>query len=766
MAVEEPRRVRWGDRSIDRFVAACAAGLHAAYAAAIPGRAALEPEMVCSQAMRYVLRACAVLVASERVERSRPVYGPLRDAARAVVDAAHGGCALSQSYDDCCRSAADATGMDLLRPEGGFALSDIGFAAVSEALLLPRPDAPFGGVFYQTMPVSWLGHTYQSLLAYRPDESGECLRASRGPRRDRGVFFTPPWLVNYIVESVLAQLSEQSAGALVSNPGTNGPALRVLDPSMGGGDFLSRAVEYLAAPHGGASAAECVYGVDIDPTAVEIARFAVWAASGFAEGVSEVIASHLVCADAIGGPGSPYDWAGAFHEVFERSEAGFDAVVGNPPYIAAKNGFAANGLERASRGQSDSYLLFLSTALESGLVRSGGLLSMVLPDPVLVRANAAGVRRTLLENWTLVSLLHVLGAFPEARVANVVPVFRNARANGGLFSVCRIERAADRRSVMMQPAKAASALARPVRRDTVLAQPRRELLYLLDDGEFGRVVRRIHGERASLAHYQAPFAPLRDLNVKTTYRGEEVGKSSISSETGDLPMLLGGQSVHPYEIEWEGRRIVLSRVKKPLERYRSTKILLQKSSARLIAALDRVGRRHPGYVFPQSVYAIELRPPGMHELYLLCILNSEMMNEYIRRAVTGYKMVQPQIELEDIRALPIRRISFTTPYLEREKHLAEAVGIYEEEALRSGEGGRFPEMDNFVACCLTGNPERSDVVHDLLVHLGGLVVDLMESSRRSPDADTTRRLASARAAVETVVWRLYSSEPAQMALPW
>ena len=63
-----------------------------------------------------------------------------------------------------------------------------------------------------------------------------------------------------------------------------------------------------------------------------------------------------------------------------------------------------------------------------------------------------------------------------------------------------------------------------------------------------------------------------------------------------------------------------------------------------IAALDRVSRRHRGYVFPQSVYAVELDKSGMHELYLLCILNSEVINEYVRRTATGYKFLHPQLE--------------------------------------------------------------------------------------------------------------------------
>ncbi len=105
----------------------------------------------------------------------------------------------------------------------------------------------------------------------------------------------------------------------------------------------------------------------------------------------------------------------------------------------------------------------------------------------------------------------------------------------------------------------------------------------------------------------------------------------------------------------------------------------------------------------------------MDPLYLLCLLNSRVLNEYIRRTVTGYKLLQPQLELEDIRALPIRRIGFTTHISEREAETARGIGVFESESLHSAD---FAELANFAVACLTGIPERSDVVHDVLVHLG------------------------------------------------
>ena len=777
LVTREIKRVSMERASLDRFLSRCAAGFETLYTAAAQSA---DSSHVYAQSLKYLTGMLAILVAGERIPSNRSSAGAIRAASQAIYDAVENPSEeRGRVYEESALAARDASGLSIFAAKKDFLLDASVFNTLARVVLCPRPEAPIERIYFETMPLSWLGRAYQHLLAYRPSEAGDSLEADRSGRKVGGVYFTPPCLVTYIIESVLTPLLEPLVGTLGGRSlAQRFASLKVLDPAMGGGDFLNCALDFLsgAAAFGRGDsvarlraqlAADCVFGVDVDPLAVEIARFNVWAASVYADGIAERIKSHLICADALGAKGADetsFDWTSAFPEAFSTPEApGFDAVVGNPPYVASKNALAASPPSAA--GQSDFYLMFLSAAIENRLVKPGGMLSMVLPDPMLVRGNAARIRRALIADWTIISLLHISHAFPDANVANIVPVCRSAPSASPTFLASRIDRAADRRSFALRPRTTALESAQVVRKDTVLAQKRCEFLYMLESGTFGNIIRRIHGDSAALSNYQPPFAPLRELNVKSIYRGEEVGKAAIRRQKGDLPVLLGGQSIRPYEIVWEGRKASRSWVRKPMERYSRTKLLIQKSSARLTAALDQVSRKHRGYVFPQSVYAVELHKSGMHELYLLCILNSEVINEYIWRTVTGYKLLQPQLELEDIRGLPIRRVSFTTRPAEREADVAHGIHVFEEESLRVGDSVPFPELDNFAARCLTGNPEKSDVVHDLLVHLGRLMMDLTRLGRGSPSADTTRRIESTRAAIETVVWRLYSSQPAQMALP-
>ena len=768
--------------SLDQFLKRCDAGLRVLYEAVVQDRSDISHNLAYKESIRYVVQMLAVLVASEHISDDRHSAASIKSAARIISDAAQKiepGC--YDSYIEQLRNTHSLTGYDIFTLPDAFEISDDSFHTVARTLLYSS-DAPIDTIYFQTIPLSWLGLAYQSMLAMQPGESGETLESSKLQRKKSGTYYTPACLVTYIIESVLAPLIESALNTMERSTSSERiSCLRVLDPSMGGGDFLIRAVDFLCestlfgkgdsdSKCRALMAANCVYGVDVDSVVVEIARFCVWASSMYTDDISDSIKSHLICRDALGVDDDNHrtlDYAHDFPEIFTNSpNKGFDAVVGNPPYIASKNGLILADSRVSTSGQSDSYLAFLSDIIDNGLVRSGGMFSMVLPDPMLVRENAASVRRKLINDWTIISILHISGIFPDAQVANIVPICKHAITASHTFSASRIERAADRHNFMLRPRITAMQLSHTVRKDTVLAQERWEFLYLLEDGPFGGIIRRIHGENLALTNYEPPFIPLRKLNVKSIYRGEEIGKIAISRETGDLPILLGGQSIRPYEIVWERNRIYQSRIKKPLARYMSNKILIQKSSAHVIAAFDEACGSHSGYVFPQSVYAVELIPDGMHELYLLCILNSRVIEEYIRRTVTGYKLLQPQLELEDIRALPIRSVDFTTPEIERSDITAHGIKIFEIESLRAGDISPYSELANFVVQCLSGTPEKSDVVHDILVHLGRILVDLIAKNRRSPEAETTRRMECARAAIETIVWQLYSSDPSQMALTW
>jgi hypothetical protein len=168
------------------------------------------------------------------------------------------------------------------------------------ALTTRRGRGGFERIAYGDLGVEQLGGVYERLLDFDPtgasraaSTSGTLVRTER--RKSTGAFYTPRPLTEYLVRRALAPLV-----ATVSPEDIL--ALRILDPAMGSGAFLVAACRYLASAYeaalvreGGVSseditereradfrrtiAQRCLYGVDINPMAVQLGRLSLWLAT-------------------------------------------------------------------------------------------------------------------------------------------------------------------------------------------------------------------------------------------------------------------------------------------------------------------------------------------------------------------------------------------------------------------------------------------------------------------------------------------------------
>jgi hypothetical protein len=131
---------------------------------------------------------------------------------------------------------------------------------------------------------------------YEEIKKGEVyLVTDKGERKATGSYYTPDYIVKYIVENTLGPLIEEKIKDLKNNDEIKEAILsiKVLDPAMGSGHFLVEATDFLASKiveYIGSEKNEendidlarrevvkrCIYGVDINPLATELAKVSLW----------------------------------------------------------------------------------------------------------------------------------------------------------------------------------------------------------------------------------------------------------------------------------------------------------------------------------------------------------------------------------------------------------------------------------------------------------------------------------------------------------
>jgi hypothetical protein len=235
---------------------------------------------------------------------------------------------------------------------------------------------------YRIIPTDILGRVYEQFLGRVVVRKGNATEVVEKPevRKAGGVYYTPEWVVDYIVQETLGPMLTNGSLADVAR-------LTIVDPACGSGSFLLGAFEHLMnwhLHHYTSNKPEKykkqvardqfgnwrltlderrrillnnIYGVDIDPQAVEVAKLSL---------LLKVIEGENQLAFALGRllpdldgnikqgnslVGSdlytnidvstlttdqmatlvPFDWDIEFPDVM--ADGGFDAVVGNPPYL-------------------------------------------------------------------------------------------------------------------------------------------------------------------------------------------------------------------------------------------------------------------------------------------------------------------------------------------------------------------------------------------------------------------------------------------------
>ncbi len=264
-------------------------------------------------------------------------------------------------------------------------------------------------------------------------ETTVAVREKPEVRKAGGVYYTPSYIVDYIVENTV--------GALLEGASPEGAAqVRILDPACGSGSFLTGAYQFLLDWHLRQYARQPeryknrisrrgdgyilnlvekrriltnnIYGVDLDQNAVEVSKLSLLLkmlehedeATGGLDANGPLLpdlggnikwGNSLVGSDFYDGADvgdladeelqrvKAFDWdSGAgFGEIM--AAGGFDAVIGNPPYVRQETlgrefkAYAKTKYETYA-GTADLYTYFIERGVK--LLKAGGLFGIIVAN--------------------------------------------------------------------------------------------------------------------------------------------------------------------------------------------------------------------------------------------------------------------------------------------------------------------------------------------------------------------------------------------------
>ncbi|WP_432633252.1 Eco57I restriction-modification methylase domain-containing protein, partial [Brachyspira sp.] len=294
-------------------------------------------------------------------------------------------------------------------------------------------------------------------------------------RKAGGVYYTPEYIVDYIVENTVGEKIKNKSPKEISN-------IKIVDPACGSGSFLLGAYKYLLNYHreyyskqgkkkflGSKEDAitedgdlalwvkkqiliNNIFGVDIDSNAVEVTKLSLLLKcmegetpasimnnqSLFNERALPSLDENIKCGNSLIGNDfysggdilnmdietqykiNCFDWEREFSSIFKNG--GFDIVIGNPPYGAELMDIERNYLERKyNLSNTNTAALFIG--LSKHLLKDKGVNGFIIPKSFIYASNWESSRELIIND--LQELVDCGKVWKEVKLEQVIIMFCN-----------------------------------------------------------------------------------------------------------------------------------------------------------------------------------------------------------------------------------------------------------------------------------------------------------------------------------------------------
>ncbi|MDB4049660.1 Eco57I restriction-modification methylase domain-containing protein [Flavobacteriaceae bacterium] len=337
--------------------------------------------------------------------------------------------------------------------------------------------------FQVEVDVDVLGKIFENSLNEIDDitnqiENGEKEFDFTSKRKKDGVFYTPNYITNYIIQNSLGRLCKEKKDVIGLNEldyttdkniqkKTKETLLNkielyrnwllnlsILDPSCGSGAFLNETLNFLIEEHNRIDELENqiyqspirfssiettilennIFGVDINQESVEIAKLSLWLRTAQPNRKLNDLSNNLKCGNSLVNSDeveNRFDWGKEFPKVFEKG--GFDIIVGNPPYIKESvNKRAFNNLHSHPiyQGKMDLWYFFGYLGLEL-TKRDKSYIGFIAPNNWITNDGASKFRNYFLENGKLVDYVDFgdFKVFEDAGIQTMIYIMKSSNEN-------------------------------------------------------------------------------------------------------------------------------------------------------------------------------------------------------------------------------------------------------------------------------------------------------------------------------------------------
>lgn len=300
------------------------------------------------------------------------------------------------------------------------------------------------GYNFSVIPIDVLGQAYELYIGSIIREKqglASALEIIKEPkkRKEYGIYYTPEAIVGFIARNTVGKFLEGC-----SEP-KDVSAIKILDPACGSGSFLMKNVDvirdwYQAFNYKNSPEAlpgsldvhlqenntektiltENLFGVDLDPQAVEITILNLSLKAVTPKKKLPYMGDHVKCGNSIVSNSQPnwreyfthpdtmraFDWNKELAEILEKG--GFEVVVGNPPYVTMEKlpeyqDYCKAYYPEVYSGKNDFHYYFLTKGIQ--LLRDKGLLGFITSRYYIEAKYAKKLRKYILENSCIKAII-------------------------------------------------------------------------------------------------------------------------------------------------------------------------------------------------------------------------------------------------------------------------------------------------------------------------------------------------------------------------